>query len=180
MSIARTAVSAASLNGILFSIGGECALAELQDETLYLQCVEAYNPIMMEWSQRAEMQVARSFVAAVAVAGQLYALGKFPFHQVHHLSSNVQSICSKGFCFYILCSMRKLHWQISSHFVNSNQNFTCLGSKCFSLHDLTRFQSFRQEYVVEDCEKDEFIVFGRRNSMNLMLWEHYSARKTCV
>ena len=100
MSIARTAVSAASLNGILFSIGGECALAELQDETLYLQCVEAYNPIMMEWSQRAEMQVARSFVAAVAVAGQLYALGKFPFHQVYHLSSNVQSICSKGFCFY--------------------------------------------------------------------------------
>ncbi len=79
MTIARTAVSAASLNGTLYAVGGECALVELQDETLYLQCVEAYDPIMMEWTQRAEMQVARSFVAAVAAGGQIYALGMFSF-----------------------------------------------------------------------------------------------------
>ncbi|ELT90250.1 hypothetical protein CAPTEDRAFT_151321 [Capitella teleta] len=75
MQIARTAVGAATLNGLVMAVGGECALAEPQDETMYLRCVEAYNPRLKEWLPLADMKVARSF-ASVCVSGDyLYALG---------------------------------------------------------------------------------------------------------
>ena len=57
MSIARTAVGAATLNGIIYAVGGECALAESQDETMYLRCVEAYDPLLKEWYSCADMKV---------------------------------------------------------------------------------------------------------------------------
>ena len=46
MKIARTAVSAASHNGVLYAVGGECAQGLIRDDTVYLRSLEAYNPIM--------------------------------------------------------------------------------------------------------------------------------------
>ena len=46
MTIARTAVGATTLNGLIYAIGGECAVAESQDETMYLKSNEFYDPIM--------------------------------------------------------------------------------------------------------------------------------------
>ena len=77
MSTARTAVSAAAVDGILYAVGGECALAELHDETLYLATMEAYDPVLDVWNSCAEMKVPRSFIAVVALSGHLYALGEF-------------------------------------------------------------------------------------------------------
>ena len=45
MKIARTAVSAASYNGVLYAVGGECAQGLIRDDTMYLRSLEAYDPI---------------------------------------------------------------------------------------------------------------------------------------
>ncbi len=76
MNIARTAVGATSLDGMLYSVGGECALADTQEDTLYLRCVECYDPVIKQWIPKTEMKVARSFVAVGAVGGFLYAIGE--------------------------------------------------------------------------------------------------------
>lgn len=76
MLIARTAISAASADGLLYTMGGECALAEPQDDTMYLRSLERYDPVMKEWTRLSDMKVARSFLAAVSVGGYLYALGE--------------------------------------------------------------------------------------------------------
>ncbi|BFZ20955.1 hypothetical protein BsWGS_23995 [Bradybaena similaris] len=75
MNIARTAVGAASLDGVLYAVGGECALADTQDDTLYLHCVEMYDPIRKKWEHKPNMKLARSFVAVAAVGGHLFAIG---------------------------------------------------------------------------------------------------------
>lgn len=77
MLTARTAVGAVSLNGLLVAVGGESALAEPQDETNYLRCVEAYDPLRQEWFPLADMKVARSFVSVCVAGDYLYALGKW-------------------------------------------------------------------------------------------------------
>ena len=46
MTIARTAVSAASHNGVLYAVAGECAQGHIRDDTMYLRSLEAYDPIM--------------------------------------------------------------------------------------------------------------------------------------
>ncbi len=46
MTIARTAVSAASLNGILYAVGGECAPNVVRDDTMYLRSLESYDPVL--------------------------------------------------------------------------------------------------------------------------------------
>ena len=76
MTIARTAISAGSLEGQLYTVGGECALAEPQDDTMFLRSVERYDPILKEWTRLADIKVARSFLSTVAVGGYLYALGE--------------------------------------------------------------------------------------------------------
>lgn len=85
MNIARTAVGSASLDGVLYAVGGECALADTQDDTLYLHCVELYDPVRKRWESKPNMKLARSFVAVASVGGHLYAIGNF------HLSSLVSS-----------------------------------------------------------------------------------------
>lgn len=75
MNIARTAVGAVSVNGLLFAVGGECALADTQEDTLYLRCVECYDPVLRQWIPKPEMKIARSFVSLAAVNGILYAIG---------------------------------------------------------------------------------------------------------
>ncbi|XP_050407807.1 kelch-like protein 1 [Patella vulgata] len=75
MNIARTAVGATSLDGLLYAVGGECALLETQEDTLYLRCVECYDPVLKQWIPKTEMKVARSFVAVAAARGCVYAIG---------------------------------------------------------------------------------------------------------
>lgn len=75
MSIARTAVGAASLNGLLYAVAGERAVNEPHDDTLYLQYVEAYNPVLHQWFTVSELSMPRSFVSIVVCNGKLYALG---------------------------------------------------------------------------------------------------------
>ncbi|XP_029634942.1 kelch-like protein 2 [Octopus sinensis] len=85
MNIARTAVSATSYNGLLYAVGGECALADTPDDTLYLRCVECYDPVLKQWELKPELKIARSFIAVASVGGFLYAIGK-----LHGKSLNVQ------------------------------------------------------------------------------------------
>ncbi|KAK7489369.1 hypothetical protein BaRGS_00019313 [Batillaria attramentaria] len=75
MNIARTAVGAASLDGLLYAVGGECAVAETADDTLYLRHTECYDPVLKQWFRKSDMCTARSFVAVAAVGGYLYAIG---------------------------------------------------------------------------------------------------------
>ncbi|KAL3889896.1 hypothetical protein ACJMK2_002216 [Sinanodonta woodiana] len=75
MNIARTAVGSATLDGMLYAVGGECALVDTQENTLYLRCVECYDPVLRQWIPKPEMKIARSFVAVAAVQGCLYAIG---------------------------------------------------------------------------------------------------------
>ena len=75
MNIARTAVGCASLDGVLYTVGGECALADTADDTLYLHTVEVYDPARRRWDSKPGMKLARSFVALAAVRGCLYAIG---------------------------------------------------------------------------------------------------------
>nr|XP_002738426.2 PREDICTED: kelch-like protein 5-like [Saccoglossus kowalevskii] len=74
MTMARTAVGAATLNGILYAVGGECALAD-SEETMYLRCVECYDPLHKQWIQADDINVARSFITVAALGGYLYAIG---------------------------------------------------------------------------------------------------------
>ena len=76
MNIARTAIGTATLDGMMYTVGGECALADTQEDTLYLRCVECYDPVLRQWVPKPEMKIARSFVAVAAVAGVLYAVGE--------------------------------------------------------------------------------------------------------
>lgn len=75
MNIARTAVGATSYSGMLYAVGGECAMPDSPDDTLYLRCVECYDPIIKQWVFKAELKIARSFIAMAAVGGYLYAVG---------------------------------------------------------------------------------------------------------
>lgn len=77
MNTARTAVGAASVDGLLYAVGGECAMAKNQDDTLYLRCTECYDPVLKQWFNKSDMSKARSFVAVAAVGGYLYAIGNF-------------------------------------------------------------------------------------------------------
>lgn len=77
MNIARTAVGVCSLDGLLYAVGGECALADSQENTLYLRSVECYDPVLRQWIAKPEMKIARSFVALAAVGRFLYAIGLY-------------------------------------------------------------------------------------------------------
>ncbi|WAR16523.1 KLH18-like protein [Mya arenaria] len=74
MNIARTAIGSATLDGLLYTVGGECALIDTQENTLYLRCMECYDPVQRQWLPKPEMKIARSFVALAAVGGYLYAI----------------------------------------------------------------------------------------------------------
>ena len=77
MVISRTAVGAATLNGLLYAVGGECAFSGGQDDdTMYLGHVESYDPLLKCWKQRQSLNVPRSFIAVATLGGMLYALGK--------------------------------------------------------------------------------------------------------
>ncbi|XP_054754399.1 kelch-like protein 17 [Lytechinus pictus] len=76
MEISRTAVGVATLDGHLYTIGGECAFnGSHDDDTMYLGQVECYNPLLKRWNPGACLGVPRSFVAVSSLGGLLYALG---------------------------------------------------------------------------------------------------------
>ena len=68
-------MGAACLNGILYAVAGEKAVNEPHDDTLYLQNVEAYNPVLHKWFSVSELSIPRSFVSVVVCNGKIYALG---------------------------------------------------------------------------------------------------------
>ena len=78
MLTARTAVGSATLMGKLYGVGGECALTDGQDNTLFLRNLECYDPVQKEWVAKASMKIARSFVSVAACGSYLYAIGEFP------------------------------------------------------------------------------------------------------
>ena len=65
MNIARTALAAVCFDGLLYAIGGERAVNEPQDDTLYLPYVECYNPVLHHWFPVADLLTPRSFVSVV-------------------------------------------------------------------------------------------------------------------
>ncbi|XP_019853495.1 PREDICTED: kelch-like protein 2 [Amphimedon queenslandica] len=71
----RTAVSAGSIDGRLYAVGGECETKFSHEGTLYLSSVEYYDPIQNTWSNVAEMRYARSFAAVAVLNDKLYAIG---------------------------------------------------------------------------------------------------------
>lgn len=102
MNIARTAVGACSIEGMLYAVGGECALADTQEDTLYLRCVECYDPVLRQWVPKPDMKVARSFVAVAAVGKYLYAIGKFINQYLILIFFILRIFCIKSPCFTIL------------------------------------------------------------------------------
>ena len=101
MTVARTAVGATTLHGLIYAVGGECALAESQEETMYLRCTEVYDPIMKEWHSCADIRVARSFISLCSLGGYLYALGE--------MNSNILYSCT--FYFTVNISKAENEWQ---------------------------------------------------------------------
>ncbi|XP_074656230.1 kelch-like protein 12 [Tubulanus polymorphus] len=71
----RTAVGAATLRGLMYTIGGERAVPGENEDTLYLHNVECYDPILKDWTNKCDMKMPRSFIATVAFGGYLYAIG---------------------------------------------------------------------------------------------------------
>ncbi|KAJ8021102.1 Kelch-like protein 20 [Holothuria leucospilota] len=77
MEIPRTALGAATMDGLLYAVGGECAYTSNIHtiDTRYLGHVECYDPLRKKWSQKESLNERRSFIAVVALRGKLYALG---------------------------------------------------------------------------------------------------------
>lgn len=73
MTDARTALGAASCNGLLYAVSGECA--DTVDDTAYLPTIEAYNAQLKTWQPRMDMKQARSFAAVVSTTKYIYVLG---------------------------------------------------------------------------------------------------------
>ena len=71
----RTAVGLASLDGVLYAIGGECETPNSQDGTLYLDSCERFSPLENKWETIPSMPHQRSFVGVVAHDGYVYAIG---------------------------------------------------------------------------------------------------------
>ena len=71
----RTAVGLASLDGILYAIGGECETPNSQDGTMYLDSCEQFNPCGNKWEPVCSMAHQRSFVGVVAHDRYVYAIG---------------------------------------------------------------------------------------------------------
>lgn len=71
----RTAVGLASLEGVLYAVGGECETPNSQDGTMYLHTCERFSPRENKWENVPSMRNQRSFVGVVAHDGFVYAIG---------------------------------------------------------------------------------------------------------
>jgi len=57
MKYPRTAVGACSLNGLLYVVGGECAVSTPHDDTMYVRHVECYDPAVNQWISLADIAI---------------------------------------------------------------------------------------------------------------------------
>ena len=70
----------ASHLGVLYAVGGECAMADAQDDTQYLRHVEYCDLSSTEWLECSPMKVARSFVSVCELGNYLYAVGEYKLY----------------------------------------------------------------------------------------------------
>ena len=73
MPTARSGLASATVNGIVYAIGGADTSASSTNP--HLSTVEAYNPASNSWSSKAALPTARSGLAATAVNGIIYVIG---------------------------------------------------------------------------------------------------------
>ena len=73
MPTARSGLASATVNGIVYAIGGADTAASSTNP--HLSTVEAYAPATNTWSTKAALPTARSGLAATAVNGIIYAIG---------------------------------------------------------------------------------------------------------
>jgi hypothetical protein len=69
MSTARSGAAAATVNGIIYAIGGGNTASP------YLATIEAYDPATNTWTTKASMSTIRNSPAAVSLGSLLYAIG---------------------------------------------------------------------------------------------------------
>lgn len=67
----RTAVGMATVDGVLYVVGGECETAESRDGTQYLSSCEKFDPKESKWVAIAPMSRERSFVGVTSLDGKL-------------------------------------------------------------------------------------------------------------
>ena len=68
----RAALGTATLNGVLYAVGGYETNTAMQ-----LATVEAYDPTTDSWSTRASMKTARVSLAVAVIGGSIYAVGGY-------------------------------------------------------------------------------------------------------
>lgn len=73
MPTARSGLASATVNGIVYAIGG--ADPAVSSTNPHLSTVEAYDPATNRWSAKAALPTARSGLAATAVNGIIYVIG---------------------------------------------------------------------------------------------------------
>ena len=61
--------------GCLLFAGGECAVNNPHEDTMYLGVVECFDPIKRKWFRVADIGIQRSFVSVAVCNGNLYAVG---------------------------------------------------------------------------------------------------------
>jgi N-acetylneuraminic acid mutarotase len=69
---------AASVNGILYLIGGEFSRTGLANQGIFLDTVYAFDPATATWTQKASMPTARSAGGAAVIDGKIYVAGGRP------------------------------------------------------------------------------------------------------
>jgi N-acetylneuraminic acid mutarotase len=69
---------AATVNGILYVIGGEISATGVADQGIYIGNVYAFDPASGTWTEKAPMPTARSAGATAVVDGKIYVAGGRP------------------------------------------------------------------------------------------------------
>ena len=74
---ARSGLAAAAVNGIIYVIGGDNAIAPSSSANVFkpVATVEAYDPVTNAWTTKAPMPTARERFAIAAVNGVIYVFG---------------------------------------------------------------------------------------------------------
>jgi N-acetylneuraminic acid mutarotase len=76
MPTGRAELAAASLNGVIYAIGGLTGSSLSYQAT---NALEAYNPTTNQWTAETPMPTARSLLAAASVNGLIFAVGGFGY-----------------------------------------------------------------------------------------------------
>ncbi|MCW5848577.1 MAG: hypothetical protein KIT87_00560 [Anaerolineae bacterium] len=74
MSTPRYHLGVAPLGGLIYAVGGCCALGVLDGQNVFTT-VEVFDPNTATWTERSPLPTARQSLAVVAANGKLYAIG---------------------------------------------------------------------------------------------------------